>query len=197
MTTSTDAGTQETFEKVRGVKKGFLNIFKNLKKYNTNKNGNIIIKYILTNDNYNKNEINSFVNLIEDYGLTNCNFEISTDYKFENLDLEKSFAIIYFYNKLKDTGCNFVHFDDHVRKRLYNTLINKMEPDEINNNNLFKNLREFFNKEIIVWGTGRYAEETIQKSFLFKNSKVLFYVDKNFQKSLITQLKAKYSILRK
>ena len=46
-------------------------------------------------------------------------------------------------------------------------------------------------------GTGRYAEETIQKSFLFKNSKVLFYVDKNFQKSLITQLKAKYSILRK
>ena len=51
-----------------------------------------------------------------------------------------------------------------------------MEPDEINNNNLFKNLREFFNKEIIVWGTGRYAEETIQKSFLFKNSKVLFYV---------------------
>ena len=68
---------------------------------------------------------------IEDYGLTNCNFEISTDYKFENLDLEKSFAIIYFYNKLKDTGCNFVHFDDHVRKRLYNTLINKMEQTKL------------------------------------------------------------------
>ncbi len=191
LTTSTDAGTQETFEKVRGVKKGFLNIFKNLKKYNTNKNGNIIIKYILTDENYNKNEINSFVSLIEDYGLVNCNFEISTDYKFENLDLEKSFAIIYFYNKLKDTGCDFVHFDDHVRKRLYNTLINKMEPEEIKNNNLFKNLREFFNKEIIVWGTGRYAEETIQKSFLFKNSKVLFYVDKNFQKKLDHSVKGK------
>ena len=66
-----------------------------------------------------------------------------------------------------------------------------MEPDEINNNNLFKNLREFFNKEIIVWGTGRYAEETIQKSFLFKNSKVLFYVDKNFQKKLNHSVKGK------
>ena len=121
LTTSTDAGTQKTFEKVRGVKKGFLKIFENLKKYNTNKNGKIIIKYILTNENYNQAEIDAFVNLIIDYQLTNCNFEISTDYKFENLDLEKSYAIIYFYNKLKNSGCDFIHFDDHVRKRLYNT----------------------------------------------------------------------------
>ena len=189
LTTSTDAGTQKTFEKVRGVKKGFLKIFENLKKYNTNKNGKIIIKYILTNENYNQAEIDAFVNLIIDHQLTNCNFEISTDYKFENLDLEKSYAIIYFYNKLKNSGCDFIHFDDHVRKRLYNTLEKEMNPDEINKNVLFKNLREFFNKEIIVWGTGRYAEETIDKSYLFKNSKVLFYVDKNFKNNINHSIK--------
>ena len=48
-----------------------------------------------------KIEIDSFTNLIIKHNLINCNFEISTDYKFENLDLEKSFSIIYFYNELK------------------------------------------------------------------------------------------------
>lgn len=184
LTTSTDAGTQKTFEKVRGVKRGFLNIFENLKKYNKNKNGNIIIKYILTEENYSKLEIDAFVDLIEKYELINCNFEISTDYKFENLDLEKSYSIIYFYNKLKNINCEFVHFDDHVRKRLYETLESTLKPNELMENELFINLRKFFNKEIIVWGTGRYAQETINKSYLFKNSKVLFYVDKNFQNDL-------------
>ena len=64
-----------------------------------------------------------------------------------------------------------------------------MSPEEINENVLFKNLREFFNKEIIVWGTGRYAEETIDKSYLFKNSKVLFYVDKNFKNNINHSIK--------
>jgi len=191
LTTSTDAGTQETFEKVRGVKKGFLSIFKNLQKYNQNNNGKIIIKYILTDENYKKTEIDSFIKLIIDHKLINCNFEISTDYKFENLDLEKSFSIIYFYNSLKNSGCKFVHFDDHVRKRLFDTLEKEMKPEEIKENSLFKNLRELFNKEIIVWGTGRYAEETINKSFLFKNAKVLFYVDKNYQNNLNHCVKGK------
>lgn len=184
LTTSTDAGTQETFQKVRGVKKGFLDIFKNLKKYNKNKSGQIIIKYILTEDNHSNTEIDSFVKLILDYDLANCNFEISTDYKFEKLNLEKSYSIIYFYNKLKNSKCEFVHFDDHVRKRLYETLEKVMKPEDVMKNELFTNLRNFFNKKIIVWGTGRYAQETIKKSYLFKNSEVLFYVDKNYQNNL-------------
>ena len=100
------------------------------------------------------------------------------------MDLEKSYSIIYFYNKLKNINCEFVHFDDHVRKRLYETLESTLKPNELMENELFINLRKFFNKEIIVWGTGRYAQETINKSYLFKNSKVLFYVDKNFQNDL-------------
>lgn len=178
LTTSTDAGTQKTFEKVRGVKKGFLKIFENLKKYNKNKSGNIIIKYILTDENYQNEEIDEFINLIEKNDLLNCNFEISTDYKFESLDLKKTYAIIYFFNKLKSKGSEFVHFDDHVRKRIFNILSKEINNDDIENNKIFKDLRNYFNKEIIVWGTGRYAQEVISKSFLFKKSKVAFYVDK-------------------
>ena len=40
-------------------------------------------------------------------------------------------------------------------------------------------------------GTGRYAEETINKSYLFKNSKVFFYVDKNYKDNLSHSVKGK------
>ena len=177
LTTSTDAGTQETFEKVRGVKKGFLQIFKNLEKYNTKKSGNIIIKYILTSDNYNNDEINSFVDLIKNHHLLNCNFEISTDYKFENLDLEKSLSMVYFYNSLSAAGAKFIHFDDHVRKRLFKFFKENFSIKQMEKNEMFNNLRKYFDKDIIVWGTGRYADEIIKNSFLFKKSKVAYYVD--------------------
>ena len=127
LTTSTDAGTQETFEKVRGVKKGFINIFENLQKYNRNKSNYIIIKYILTEENYNNKEIDAFINLLIRFNLVNCNFEISTDYKFENLNIEKAFSIVYFYNTLRKAGAEFIYFDDHVRKRLYRTLKNNID----------------------------------------------------------------------
>ena len=177
LTTSTDAGTQETYQKVRGVKKGFLQIFKNLKRYNTKKNGNIIIKYILTTDNYKNQEIDSFVNLIKEHKLLNCDFEISTDYKFENLDLEKSLSIVYFYNTLSKAGAKFIHFDDHVRKRLFKFFKESFSIKQMEKNKMFDNLREYFDKDIIVWGTGRYADEIIKNSFLFKKSKVAYYVD--------------------
>lgn len=177
LTTSTDSGTQETYEKVRGVKKGFLEIFKNLKKYNTKKNGNIIIKYILTTDNYKNKEIDSFINLVKEHQLLNCDFEISTDYKFEKLDLNKSLSMVYFYNALSSAGAKFVHFDDHVRKRLFKFFKENFSIKQIEENKMFDNLRKYFDKNIIVWGTGRYADEIINNSFLFKKSKVAYYVD--------------------
>ena len=177
LTTSTDAGTQETYQKVRGVKKGFLKIFENLKKYNTKKNGNIIIKYILTSDNYKNKEIDSFVNLIRKYKLLNCDFEISTDYKFENLDLEKSLSMVYFYNSLSKAGAKFIHFDDHVRKRLFKFFKENFSIKQMEESKMFNNLRKYFDKDIIVWGTGKYADEIIKNSFLFKKSKVAYYVD--------------------
>ena len=41
-----------------------------------------------------------------------------------------------------------------------------MEPEEINNINLFKNLREFFNKEIIVWGLGCHRRNNTKIVFV-------------------------------
>ena len=47
LTTSIDAGTVETFKKVRGIK-GINKVFQNLKKYYSAAKKGIIIKYILT-----------------------------------------------------------------------------------------------------------------------------------------------------
>ena len=159
-----------------------MNIFQNLKKYNKNKNGNIIIKYIVTDENYTKKEINSFIDLICDHDLINCNFEISTDYKSEKLTLEKAFSLVHFFNKLKEKGAKFVHFDDHVRKRLYKTLRDSLSLDDLKNNNIFKNIIKYFDRKIIIWGTGRYADELIENSFLFKKAEIDFFVDNNNSK---------------
>ena len=42
---------------------------------------------------------------------------------------------------------------------------------------MFDNLRKYFDKDIIVWGTGRYADEIIKNSYLFKKSRVAYFVD--------------------
>ena len=82
--------------------------------------------------------------------------------------------MIYFFNALKSMGANFVHFDDHVRKRIYTTLQQEISIDDLDRQNIFKDIRKYFNKKIIVWGTGRYAQEITKKSFLFKKSEVAF-----------------------
>ena len=79
-----------------------------------NPNAKVIIKYILTSGNHEKNEIDSFVKLINEHNLSRCNFEISSDYKFEKLTLN-SINIIYFY-KLQNIKSKSVLLDDHVRK---------------------------------------------------------------------------------
>ena len=115
--------------------------------------------------------------MIVEYDLMNCNFEISTDYKGEKLSLEKALSLVYFFNKLHEAKATFVHFDDHVRKRLYKVLHEKLSVSDLQNNIIFKNILKYFDSKIIVWGTGRYAEELIANSFLFKKAKIDFFVD--------------------
>ena len=79
LTTSVDAGSIETFKLVRKVNQ-YEKVLKNLKKYYEKSPNNLIIKYILTEDNSSISEIESFVKDMKKYGLSKANFLISSNY---------------------------------------------------------------------------------------------------------------------
>ena len=62
--TSIDAGTPETFQKIRGRQR-FSNVFENLEKYSKIDSSKVTVKYIFTEGNTKENELDAFVeNLI-------------------------------------------------------------------------------------------------------------------------------------
>ena len=98
--TSIDAGTREKFKEVRGRDR-FYNVFENLQKYSSINPNKITIKYILTEENLNEDELNNFVLNCIKYDLKNCCYQISMNYKYENLELNYLKSITYLMGVLK------------------------------------------------------------------------------------------------
>ena len=92
--TSIDAGTREKFKQVRGRDK-FYNVFENLQKYSSYNPNRITIKYILTDENLDESELKNFVENCIKYNLEKCNFQISMNYKNEDLELKYLKSITY------------------------------------------------------------------------------------------------------
>ena len=97
--TSVDAGTPETFKKIRGRPK-FLNVFKNLRTYASIDPTRVTVKYIFTEDNNNKDELMNFVKNCQLFRLQDCNFQISMNYKREKLELGMLKSVSFLYGKL-------------------------------------------------------------------------------------------------
>lgn len=108
---SVDAGTKETFEKIKGVR-GFDKVWKNLKKYinvaKTNMNAKVQIKYIIipgVNDNM--KEVTSFINRCFDIGCMNIEISIENSWYADNKDKpisEELRNILEYFDSLKDKG---------------------------------------------------------------------------------------------
>ena len=186
LTTSVDAGSIKTFKKVRGVNQ-YIKVLKNLKKYYDISKKNTVIKFIFTEHNSTKEEIESFVNDINKYGLKNGNFLISSNFKDENLTLDQAHLIIYLHSLLINNGAFTCALDDHVRpriskisKKIFNekTYLN-LNSEQINKT--FEKIKYTKNNlsEIIVWGIGEYANLLLDNSVTFSDTKVKFFVDSN------------------
>ena len=179
VTTSVDAGTVETFKKVRKVNQ-YEKVLKNLKKYYDCSPNNLVIKYILTEDNSSYEEINSFVKDMIKLGLSRANFLISSNYWNEKITFHQGLLIIYFQDLLSENGAMSAVLDDHVRPRISKIAKELLKNDEIlttipdkmkivvNKVKSKKNLA----KEIIVWGIGEYANLVLDNSVTFSDSKV-------------------------
>ncbi len=189
LTTSIDAGTPGMFKHIRGVK-GIDKVFKNLKEYEKNsykKNGlcvNIIIKYIITDENINEDEIDGFLAYVAKYDLYNCSFQLSSDFKKEVLSNEQILNVLKLYFGLRKIGAKLVFFDYHLSPRIKSGLEKLLKNNQENNFNLepFINIyNSDEDRDVIVWGAGDTGRLLTRNNFLFRERKlnILNYVDKN------------------
>ena len=181
ITISTDAGTKETFKKVRGVE-AFEKVFSNIKKYHNAAGSGVIIKYILTEDNCSLEEIDNFLEQLNKYELNKSHFQLSADFKKPDLDKEQAKSLIYLYKELVRQGANSCHFDDHLRPR-WSRKISEIYNSDSKQENEFQliidYIAEFQGKAFIVWGAGQLGYMMIKYSQLLEISKAVFIVDKD------------------
>ena len=166
--TSIDAGTRDKFKKIRGRDK-FYEVFENLKEYASVNPNSVTIKYIFTDDNLNENELKNFVLNCIKYNLHDCNFQISMNYKNEELELNYLKSITYLMGCFKLNNINKFFCDDHIAARFKK--LNKK-----NKKSLIKYLEEknFLNvilsydisKSLNIYGAGDIAENILKKSSL-------------------------------
>src|SRR3989339_66026 len=182
--TSIDAGNEETFYKIR-KHKGFKDVLNNLKAYSLSNARNMIIKYIITEQNGSLEELRSFAHCVREYSLEHCNFQISYDFKKESVGLNSLISAVALYTYLSDINVNYVFYDDLFWQRIsekisssYNDITGKLQELDLLRS-LAINKRY---KSVVVWGAGIQAKFLLEKSMFFKGVKIECFVDNSVEK---------------
>jgi poly(ribitol-phosphate) beta-N-acetylglucosaminyltransferase len=162
---SIDAGTPQTFKKVRGLD-AFEKVFRNLQRYASIEGQNINIKYILMEENSSEEELLGFVENVQKHNLEKCTFQISANYKLDGISDQAAKAAFFLYKRLKGMGIQLINFDDHLKPR-----IKKMFAED-----------NKITESIIIWGAGEYARRLMQTDKFFQQNRINFFVDKNPEK---------------
>jgi poly(ribitol-phosphate) beta-N-acetylglucosaminyltransferase len=182
ITTSIDAGCEETFASVRGFKgrSGLEKVLSNLAKYAEGNSQNIIIKYIFTKGNTSRDELLGFCDKIKKHELIDCSFQLSYDFESENVSLEDLVSLILLRHKLIEAGAKNVFFDDLLWMRIGTVY-------EENREQIDERLSELQIREgladpagyskVVVWGAGQLAVDLVTNAFFFKDVNVEFFVD--------------------
>ena len=97
---SLDAGTPETYQKIKG-RDLFYTVIDNIKKYCSIEPKSVWIKYLFCEYNYKKNEIDSFFDSIKDTGVKKLRISYN-DFASESPTKEQIEGMIYFINKAKE-----------------------------------------------------------------------------------------------
>ena len=163
ITTSIDAGTEETFSVIRGLN-AFHRVFSNLSAYCSTTPENVTIKYIFTDGNSDIREICGFLDAISHYNLKPCSFQISSDFKSDELSCVQVESINKLRSGLKDLGVQNLFIDDHLAPRLIASSVDVNEGIPV--------------EPYIVWGCGEHATRIFERIGL---SNVLFFVDSSLQ----------------
>lgn len=171
ITTSVDAGTSETYEAIRGrdfIKK----VFCTLSKYAMRNAAGITIKYIVMEPNCTLPEIRSFIANIEKYGLKNCNFQISFNFKKEEVSFNEKVGIVVLYGMLKDIGVKIVFLDELLRERMTVTSeeLEKIT-DYLGRYNVFNPVLRKKVSNIVIWGSENQIQSLLHNTLYFSEHK--------------------------
>ena len=163
VTTSIDAGCEDTFFKIRGLN-AYHRVISNLTKYASCNPKNVTIKYIFTEDNSGLNEVEGFLAAISEAKLINCSFQISSDFKFDSLSSEQIKSISAMRSGLLDLNITDIYVDDHLAPRLISA-----STDSATSNVNSTKLQPY-----VVWGCGDHARRIFERIGV---SNVQYFVD--------------------
>ena len=183
ITTSIDAGTPGTFEKIRRSV-GFTKVLKHLSEYSTTSPDLVTIKYIFTKENHSPEELESFVREMERHDLLQCSFLLSTDYKIEKDIFKCLNNIMYLYFLLQDRNVGALSLDDHIFARLKKVGFSTLKEAEFGNGNrqdikakIQQYLDRFAGSDVILWGTGEFARRLLKNTSFRQKFNVVEVVD--------------------
>ena len=179
LVTSIDAGSEETFLKIRG-KNRIYQVLENLYRYSKKCPEKVVIKYIFTEGNLELNEIIKFVAKIRKMNLTKNVFQISTDFNDETINVKQLQLIVSMYGFLIEIGVRIIFLDDLVINRLRQ--INKKDKVSIENfleeNNINNPIAKPEDYESVnIWGAGWNTKFLLERTDFFKQVKVENIID--------------------
>jgi poly(ribitol-phosphate) beta-N-acetylglucosaminyltransferase len=181
--TSIDAGTDYVFRKVRGINR-LDNVLTNLSSYAKQNSNNVSLKYIFTDENSDIKEILALVEQLKKFNLLHCSFQISYNFKDEDVRLESLISIVVLYGLLVKENCSLVYLDELLRQRLKffasnNEYRNKLWENLIKTgyDNLLESPDNY--ESVSIWGAGYLTKLLLKNSWFFNNVKVSKIIDSN------------------
>jgi sulfatase maturation enzyme AslB (radical SAM superfamily) len=179
VTTSVDAGSDEVFARLRG-KPRRERVLKNLRAYAEANEAGVTVKYIFTEGNESLEEVRGFVDSAVEHGLLGCTFQISCDFKRDDVPEEAVVSIAALSGMLNAAGCRLVYLDDLLRQRLD-------ELDEGARAGLIGALAAIGMRTAIadpsafdavaIWGAGWQASRLLDRTAFFRDVEAAFLVD--------------------
>ena len=165
ITTSIDAGTEETFNQVRGSK-GLRKVLQSLERYSQVSPDLITVKYIFTQENFDHHNLYKFVEEVKVFNLIKCNYLISANFTYKALDDNIIFSIISLYFMLYTEGIHAVSFDDHVFHKVreigldVDSYIDNLTQVDSQTQAVKDIVNSFKVKDnnVIIWGTGEFSK---------------------------------------
>lgn len=181
LVTSIDAGTEETFKKIRG-KPGLNDVFSNLIRYQKvlDDPRKLTIKYIISLNNYSTIELKSFVNKLEGSVLLESLFQISCDFTLDTPQVDLICALYELSLRLLTHGARFVFFDDLVRDRVRITPeIAQKVKDHLSKLRLDEGylISPEFKSDIVLWGNGTQGQWLLKHTSTGQSGRIVDLVE--------------------